>query len=130
MTTTRICPECGQEFTAAPKKGKPRTFCTDAHKQAHANRRASRGKSLVAMAQAWCRLRSAKKGSENYDLANYFFREVQSMVDEWNAEDKAAERMDPVEYAKLVIDFQRVNPDYNGGRTFDALRWMDRMERR
>lgn len=52
------------------------------------------------------------------------------MLDAWNAEDLKAGRMDPVDYAKLVCDFEKVNPDYYGGRTFNASRWMDRQDRR
>lgn len=124
MTTTRICPECGQEFTTNGGRGKPRIFCTDAHKQAHANRRMARGKSLVAIAQAW------RKSRGSGEAGKFFFAELTSMLDEFNAQDLAAGRMDPVEYAKTVSDFETVNPDYYGGRTFTASRWMDRMERR
>lgn len=118
----RRCAECGTEFDAA-RKGKARTFCTDACKAAHANRRTSRGKALIAIAQGW------RKSRGSGDFGKFLFGEVTSMLDAWNAEDLAAGRLDAVEYAKLVVEYQTVNPDYHGGRSFEASRYMDRKVR-
>ena len=120
----RICPECGNEFEANGHRGPTRTFCSNACKTTHSNRRTVRGKSLVAIAQAWRKSRGAGEAGK------FFFAELTSMLDQFNAEDAEAGRMDAVDYAKLLCDFHPVNPDYHGGRTFEASRWMDRMERR
>lgn len=129
-TKTKICPECGTVFEPARQRGKPQVFCSTAHKEAHAMRRAVRGKKLVALAQAWRKTRNVTKASPNYDFATFLFREVTSLIDDWNAEDAEAGRMDPVEYAKLVTKFETVNPNYYGGKTFVADRWMDRRNHR
>jgi endogenous inhibitor of DNA gyrase (YacG/DUF329 family) len=119
----RTCPECGTEFNALGKQGKPRTFCSNPCKQAHANRRTVRGKALMTAAQAWRKSRGAG------EFGKFLFGEVTAMIDHWNAEDLAAGRMDPVEYAKLSMNVHSVNPDYNGGRSFEADRWFDRQQR-
>lgn len=123
MAKTRICPECGQEFETNGGRGKPRIFCTEAHKQAHANRRGARGKTLVTLAQAWRKTRGSG------DFGKFLFSEVTTLLDAWNAEDLEAGRLDPVEYAKLVVGFQSVPPGYYD-RTFNATRWIDRVENR
>lgn len=118
----RRCPECATEFNALGKQGKPRVFCDTACKQTHANRRATRGKSLMTAAQGW------RKSRGSGDFGKFLFGEVTAMIDAWNAEDLAAGRMDPVEYAKLAMEFQNVNPDYHAGRTFECNRWIDRQK--
>ena len=123
-TQFKKCPECGEQFQPKSQRGKPQVFCCNAHKEAHGMRRASRGKSLVTLAQAWRKSRGAG------DFGKFLFSEVTTLLDDWNAEDMAAGRMDPVEYAKLVTKFETVNPDYYGGRTFMADRWMDRNNHR
>jgi hypothetical protein len=127
----RICPECGVEFTPPPARGQQRVFCCDEHKQAHATRKTVRGKSLVSIALA---MRKAYSGSRkdpvDAEFAKFLYADMMAMLDNWNAEDKAAGRMDPVSYAKTLTNFTRVNPDYNGGRSFEADRWFDRQERR
>lgn len=124
MTTkTRRCAECPTTFEVKPSPGKPKAFCSAACKQAHANRRASRGKSLMTVAQGW------RKSRGSGDLGKFLFGEMTAMLDQWNAEDRDAGRLDPVEYAKSAIDFQPVNPAYHGGRTFEANRWIDRISR-
>jgi hypothetical protein len=120
--TARICAECGVEFEANGSRGKPRMFCTETHKQVHANRRASRGKSLMVVAQAW------RKARGSGEAGKFFFQELCEMLDNFNAQDLAAKRMDPVDYAKALCGFHPVNPDYHGGRTFEADRWLDRLD--
>lgn len=120
MTKPRTCPECGTTFTAPPKKGKPRLFCCDEHKSAWKSRKLQRGQMLVTLAQAWRKTRGSG------EFGKFLFGEVSSLLDEWNNEDAAKKRMDPVDYAKLVCNFEEINPDYNNGKTFWADRWMDR----
>jgi hypothetical protein len=99
MTTrTRICPECSTTFELTATKGKARVFCTEACKQTHANRRTTRGKSLVAIAMGWRQTRGS--GQLGKDL----FAEMTRMLDTFVAEDVAAGRMRSDDYAKTILD--------------------------
>lgn len=123
-TKTRICPECGVEFTPPVTRGQQRIFCSDAHKMAHSNRRTVRGKSLAAIAQGWRQTRGAG------DFGKFLFGEMTAMIDHWNAEDLAAGRLRADEYAKLVTNYRETKPTvYNGNATYDADRWFDRQAR-
>lgn len=110
--TTRTCPECGQQFETQSKRGKPQVFCTEAHRQAHANRMTVRGKQLTKIALGW----RLSRGSG--ELGKFLFNEMTSMLDEWNSEDKAAGRMRADDYAALVSEFNPSNPMWSK-RYFD-----------
>lgn len=109
----KICAECGQEFTPKGERGKPQKFCSPAHKLAHANRRTTRGKSLIALAQGWRQTRGAG------DLGKFLFAEMTSMLDDFNAEDFAAGRARAADYASNVSDFNAINPQW-------SIRYFDR----
>lgn len=119
--TVRNCAECGCEFDPSGSRGKTKLFCSQQHRWDFENRRASRGKALVGIAQAWRKTR----GSGDY--GKFLFMELSSLLDNWNADDAANGRIDPVEYSKSLTNYEAINPDYNGGRTFWADRWMDRL---
>jgi hypothetical protein len=110
--STRICPECGKGFEVTSNRGKPKLFCTNAHKQAHANRMAVRGKQLAKIALGW------RKARGSGDIGKFLFAEMNEMLDTWNAEDVAAKRMDATEYAALVVEFNPTNPQWSR-RYFD-----------
>jgi hypothetical protein len=118
-TATRICPECNKPFAVVKKQGKPRVFCSDAHKAAHANRRTARGKALVAIAMGWRQARGSG------DLGKELFGQMTEMLDAFNAEDLADGRMGAKDYAASLIEFTKVNPEYYG-KAYIATRYMDR----
>lgn len=90
-----ICPECGEPVIQSGK-GRERIF-HDECKQAHANRRAVRGKSIMTLLQAW----RVDRGSG--PVAQAAFREVCSMVDTFNAEDHEARRPRATVHAKALL---------------------------
>lgn len=92
----RFCPECGSEVEPKSTPGQPRVFCSAAHKQAHNNRMAVRGKSLTKIALGWRKTRGSG------DFGKFLFAEMCKMLDAWNAEDLTAGRMPSDEYANLV----------------------------
>lgn len=110
--TVRKCPECGSTFEVTSNRGKPKLFCTDAHKQAHGNRMAVRGKQLTKIALGW------RKARGSGDIGKFLFAEMNEMLDTWNAEDVAAKRMDATDYAALVVEFNPTNPQWSR-RYFD-----------
>ncbi len=81
--STRLCPECGETFQTDHHS---KRFCTPAHKQAYANREAAQGKVIASLVKAW-RLGRGSKG-----VAKAAFAELCTIVDSFNAEDKAAGR--------------------------------------
>jgi hypothetical protein len=109
---TSICPECGKSFEQTGGRGKPRVFCSDDHKAAHASRMTVRGKQLAKIALGW----RLARGSG--DLGKFLFAEMTTMLDDWNSEDKAAGRMRADDYAALVCDFNSTNPQWSR-RYFD-----------
>jgi endogenous inhibitor of DNA gyrase (YacG/DUF329 family) len=94
--TMRDCLECGKPVQQTGK-GRERLFCCEAHKQAHANRRAVRGKAVMTLLQAW----RVDRGSTA--VAKAAFREVCEMVDTFNAEDFEARRPRATEHAKSLL---------------------------
>lgn len=111
-TQIKICPECGGEFEATGNRGKSKLFCTDAHRQEHANRMAVRGKQLAKIALGW----RLTRGSG--ELGKFLFAEMTSMLDAWNSEDQEAWRMRADDYAALVCEFNSINPQWSK-RYFD-----------
>jgi len=81
----RTCPECASEFT--PTNGR-QEFCTGEHREAHYARQANRGKILVDLAQAY-RLGKRQSG----EVSTFAFREMCSLLDTYNAEDRDAGRL-------------------------------------
>lgn len=97
QATTHVCPECSGPV-AQSGKGKRRVFCSEAHKQAHANRRAVRGKAAIALAQAW---RIDRGGGET---AREAFRQFVALLDEFNLEDREQGRARADVYARTLIE--------------------------
>lgn len=91
------CPECGGEVPPSTGPGRARVFCTQAHKQAHNNRMASRGKALAKIAMGW----RVARGSG--PAGKLLFSEMTAMLDAFNSEDFAAKRMRADEYAMLTL---------------------------
>ena len=79
----RTCPECGNEFETKHRKA---LFCSASHKLAFHNRCAARGKVLIPLALAW------RGGRGSGDTAKRSFMRMSTLLDEWNAEDRAAGR--------------------------------------
>ena len=97
--TVRVCAECGGELPAKKlNRGKPRMFCSDACKQAHGNRMASRGKTLTKVALGW----RLARGSG--DMGPILFAEMTKMLDTWNEEDRMMGRMRGDDYARFMFD--------------------------
>lgn len=91
-----VCPECGKPV-AQTGKGRERIF-HDECKQAHANRRAVRGKSIMTLLQAW----RVDRGSG--PVAQAAFREVCAMLDTFNSEDHEAKRPRATVHARKLLE--------------------------
>jgi hypothetical protein len=90
----RVCCECGAEFV--PNRPQQQ-FCTPKHKTEFQNRAAAEGRALVALAKAW----RAKRGSG--ETAKAAFKEFVSILDLFNAQDRAAGRPNPEAYAAQLL---------------------------
>lgn len=89
------CPNCGKALPARPAgmRGRPGIFCPaaagetkSACKLAHEKRRASEGAAAIAMLKAW----RIDRGSG--EIAQEAFRQLCTIIDTFNADDKAAGR--------------------------------------
>lgn len=80
----RICPECGEAFTATHGK---QVFCSTAHKETFHHTMKMRGKVAMPFVLAW---RSGKRGRTDNNA--YGLAELSSLADRWNAEDRACGR--------------------------------------
>lgn len=80
----RICPECGETFTATHGK---QVFCCPAHKEAFHHTMKMRGKIAIPFVLVW---RAGKRGRTS-DTA-YALSELSRLADGWNAEDAACGR--------------------------------------
>lgn len=87
----RTCPECGVAFET---KSRTKLFCLPAHKLIFHNRNAARGKVLTPLAMAW----RGRRGGD--DTAKLAFRRMNTLLDEWNAEDLKAGRMLMAEFVE------------------------------
>ncbi|MFL6864086.1 MAG: hypothetical protein ACJ8DZ_13915 [Allosphingosinicella sp.] len=83
-----ICTECGGPLPPRPEKAKgpPRLYCTVACKKARNARRLVRGSAVIEWAQAWRRNRAQGP------LAQAAFAEMNTILDQFNAEDLQANR--------------------------------------
>lgn len=106
-TYRRTCPECGEVFTT-DQVGKE--FCTDAHRQAMANRNAARGKTLIPLAMGW------RNGRGKAGLSADCMREMVELLDHFAAEDRAAGRPNMSHYADRLINHSQ-NLRWKDGRT-------------
>lgn len=107
LVSKHVCPECGVPVERTRVAGTPQVFCSKAHKTAHANRCAQRGKALVKMAMGW----RVDRGTGA--VAKFCFQEMTAMLDRWAAEDRDARRMRGPDYAALVCDFDPRNPNWS-----------------
>lgn len=96
-----VCAECGCPF----QKSRPhQQFCTDAHKRAFQNRQNAEGRPVIALAKAWRAGRNlGKDASEDRETARQVLSELCSILDNFNAADKAAGRPNPLHYAKGLL---------------------------
>lgn len=92
----RKCLECGKPVEQSGK-GRERLF-HDACRQAHANRRAVRGKAIMSLLQAW---RVDRGGTP---VAKASFREVCEMLDTFNSEDYEAGRARATDHAATLLE--------------------------
>lgn len=89
--TQRTCPECGQSFET---KSRTKLFCSSAHKLAFHNRCAARGKVIIPLAMAW------RGGRGAGDTAKRAFMRMSTLLDGWNAEDRAAGRAPMLDFVE------------------------------
>lgn len=116
------CAECPNPLTgSATRGGKRKVFCSPACKAAHKHRKHVRGMALVALAQGWRKTRGAG------DFGKFLFAEITALLDQYNAEDRDAGRLDPVEYAKTLVNYTAASVEVSGGKGFFADRFMDRI---
>ena len=80
----RICPECGETFTATHGK---QVFCCSEHKESFHHTMKMRGKVAIPFMLSW---RSGKRGRTEDNA--YALGELSALADKWNAEDKARGR--------------------------------------
>lgn len=84
------CPECGADvFSAHPRQ----QFCTPKHSKDYSNRQLKRGQRLASLAQAW-RLSRGRKDDESRSSASFAFAQFCRLLDQFNAEDREAGRVD------------------------------------
>jgi hypothetical protein len=99
----RVCPECGGKVERRSARGPMPTFC-DAQgkgvcKKNHANRALVEGRALVAFVKAW-RIDRAQG-----EIAQKSFEQICRIADQFNAQDKEANRPRADLYAaKLLAD--------------------------
>lgn len=79
LNPERVCPECGEPFTATHGR---QVFCAPAHKATFNNLMKARGQIITALAQTW---RTSKRGAS--DDTTYAFKEMCSYLDACNVED-------------------------------------------
>lgn len=91
------CPECDAPVEQ-PRTGRARIFCNEAHKQAHANRRAVRGKSIMSLLQAW------RVDRGRTPVAREAFAAMVEMVDTFNSEDLDQGRGRANVHARHLLD--------------------------
>lgn len=95
----RVCPECGGEVVRRSTRGPMPTFCSSECKKAHANRHIVEGRAVIAFLKAW-RIDRAQG-----EIAQVSFGEICAIVDQFNAQDRAAGRPRADLYAaKLLAD--------------------------
>jgi hypothetical protein len=98
-----ICAECGHPFKAARPH---QQFCSPAHKATFQNRAAVEGRAIIQLAKAWRAGRNLGKGPEaeiDREVARQALGEMCSILDNFNADDKAAGRPNPLHYAKGLL---------------------------
>jgi len=81
-----ICPECGGQVVRKSDRGPMPTYCSAECKKARGNRRLVRGAAIIEFAQAWRALRAQGP------TAQAAFAQMNSILDQFNAEDHAADR--------------------------------------
>lgn len=83
-----ICTECGGPLPerAPGQKGPRKQYCADACKRTRSNRRLVRGSAIIEWAQTWRRNRASGP------VASASLAQLCQILDQFNAEDKAANR--------------------------------------
>jgi hypothetical protein len=98
------CPECGSFFVP---KSYQQTFCCKEHKAAFQNRAANEGRAIIALAKAWRAGRNVKGSSPEAQAlrqtASEALSEMSSILDLFAAQDNAANRPNPLGYAKSLL---------------------------
>lgn len=95
IVMTRVCCECGVEFTTS-HRGKE--FCTEAHRVTFANRCAKRGKVLIPLAMGWRNKRGGK------GLGSDSMQQMVRLLDKYAAEDRAAGRPNVTHYTDRLLN--------------------------
>lgn len=101
----RICPECGDEFTATHGR---QVFCCTEHQDRFHTTMKVRGKVAMPFVMTW---RMGKRGRT--DATSYAMSELCALADQWAAEDKACgRRPDLIVSAKMREGWRA--PDIEG----------------
>lgn len=111
----RSCAECGETFIPNSYQ---QQFCSPAHKTAFQNRAAVEGRAILALAKAWRAGRNVKGSGEDAEkrkaVASRALSEMCAILDSFMADDAAAGRPNPLEYAGRLLA--------NGSRFIDRQR--------
>jgi endogenous inhibitor of DNA gyrase (YacG/DUF329 family) len=95
----RTCPNCGGEVVRRSPRGPMPTFCSPECKTQHSNRHIVEGRAVIALLKAW----RIDRGTG--EIAQMAFAEVCRIVDQFNAQDREANRPRADLYAaKLLAD--------------------------
>jgi predicted RNA-binding Zn-ribbon protein involved in translation (DUF1610 family) len=81
-----ICPECGGTVVRRSAKGPRPKFCCDEHKRAFGARKLAQGYAVIGLLKGW----RIDRGSG--EIAQKAFGQVCTILDQFNAEDAAANR--------------------------------------
>lgn len=97
-----VCPDCGGEVVRRSTRGPVPTFCTQACKISFTNRHVVEGRAVIALLKAW----RIDRGTG--EIAREAFAQVNQILDQFNAQDKDADRPRADLYAaKLLLDGTR-----------------------
>lgn len=91
------CPECGGDVVRKSARGPMPTFCSLTCKKAFGNRQLVEGRAVVAFLKAW-RIDRAQG-----EIASTSFQQICQIVDQFNADDRAAGRPRADLYAAKLL---------------------------
>lgn len=90
------CPECGAE-TPPKKRGVMKIFCDSKCRARYHARSKARGQPLIPLLLAW------RTGRGQTDVAQRAYRELNTILDAFAAEDRAAGRPPAAEYVERLL---------------------------
>ncbi len=111
-----ICPECGGPVVRRSARGPKPTFCSNECKRAHGNRHVVEGRAVIAFLKAW----RIDRGSG--PIAQAAFAQMCQIVDQFNAQDRDAERPRADLYAAKLMADGRLFMDRQNQRNAERAR--------